>query len=96
MSLKFTLQAEIKQRGYLSIDELEVLVKKLKYKLSTAERRLRKSESPMIKSVMDKTQDNRDYIKGYSYEESPAVKEIREILERERVKKIEVKQQILI
>lgn len=60
MSLKSELQKLIRERGYMSIDDIEAYCKRNNYKLSNAERRLRSSESPMIEAVR---KDN--YIIGY-------------------------------
>ena len=61
-SLKQILQDEIIKRGFVSYDEVCQIADREGYRRSNAERRLRKSESPMIHTVM--SQDNK-YIKGY-------------------------------
>lgn len=64
MSLRSQLNQIIKERKgeLLTIGELEVLCKRLGYKLSNAERRLRPSDSPEIERVM-----KNGYIIGYRY-----------------------------
>ena len=64
MSLKSNLNQIIKDRngGIVSINEIETYCHKAKYKLSNAERRLRKSESPDIEPVYN---DKKTAIIGY-------------------------------
>lgn len=54
MSLKSTLNQIIKDRngGIVTVNEIEAFCHKAHYKLSNAERRLRRSESPDIERVM--------------------------------------------
>ena len=52
MSLKSKLNEAIKLRGYMSFDEVKRYTEELGYKLSNAERRLRRSESPNLDRVM--------------------------------------------
>jgi hypothetical protein len=66
MSLKSNLQQIIKDRkgGIYTLNELEDYCHKANYKLSNAERRLRRSESPDIERVY-----KNGAIIGYKYEE---------------------------
>ena len=50
-SLKNELQRIIRERGYLSTNQVEAYCKEHGYKMSNAERRLRVSDSPMIEAV---------------------------------------------
>lgn len=67
MSLKSTLNQIIKERGSITLAELEELCHKLKYKLSNAERRLRPSDSPDIEPIYN---EKRTAIIGYRFNRS--------------------------
>ncbi len=54
MSLKSQLNQIIRERGSISIQEIEDFCHKAGYKLSNAERRLRKSESPDVEPLWNK------------------------------------------
>jgi hypothetical protein len=54
MSLIKELNDEIKKRGFISVSDFNKLVDSLGYKRSNAERRVRKSDSPMIEPVKNK------------------------------------------
>ena len=71
MSLKSTLNQIIKDRQgeVFTLNELEAFCHKSQYKLSNAERRLRKSESPLISPVWN---DKRTAIVGYRYVDTTA------------------------
>lgn len=60
MSLIKELNRIIRERDYMSVDQIEAYCKEHRYKLSNAERRLRASESPNVEAVRDK-----GYIIGY-------------------------------
>ncbi len=62
MSLKTKLHTLLKNNGYISLQELENFCHQEHYKLATAERILRPSESPLIQRVMKS-----GAIIGYSY-----------------------------
>jgi hypothetical protein len=62
-SLKYELNQAIKRSGYLTVDQVNDLTEELGYKRSNAERRLRKSESPFIRTVTN----SKHYIIGYKY-----------------------------
>jgi hypothetical protein len=51
MSLKKILHKAIKQKQQISINEVHQIAKDLGYKESTAERTLRESESPQVKTI---------------------------------------------
>jgi hypothetical protein len=51
-SLKLRLNQLIQREGYLWLEELDLLCKKWRYKLATAERRLRPSESPNVEPIV--------------------------------------------
>lgn len=65
MSLKSELNRIIKEKSYISIDELEKICKDYRVKISSAERRLR--ESPNIFPVMKRGGKGQNYISGYGY-----------------------------
>lgn len=62
--LKYLLNKKIEQAGYLSIDEVNEIANKTGYKISNAERRLRKSESPSVDAVFN---EKNKYIIGYKW-----------------------------
>lgn len=62
-SLRAILNKEIRERGYLSVNEVEVLCKRENHKMSNAERRLRHSESPNVEPV----KNDKGAIVGYKY-----------------------------
>lgn len=66
-SLKEKLNQLIKSRGYVSSAEIYEFCQREGMKLSNAERRLRKSESPDIIPVMAKSKRGTNYIQGYKY-----------------------------
>ena len=68
MSLKSKLNEAIKQKGYMSFDEVKRYTEELGYKLSNAERRLRRSESPNLERVMKK-----GAIVGYKWINKPDI-----------------------
>lgn len=59
--LKRMLNDEIEKRGYMTINEVHDFAKSLNHKESTAERRLRASESPNIRTVRDEKGNNIRY-----------------------------------
>ena len=61
--LKQLLNEQLKQKGYLSLNEVHKIAKELKYKESNAERRLRQSESPNAEPMFDE----KHHIIGYKY-----------------------------
>ena len=63
ISLKTELHRVIREAHYISTSDLERIVKNLRYKLSNAERRLRPSESPMIREV----KNEKGHITGYEW-----------------------------
>lgn len=71
MSLKAILNKTIQERGYISYDEMVAICRAENKKPSNGERRLRKSDSPMIEAVMS---ENGKYIKGYKVVENPEEK----------------------
>jgi ribosomal protein S8 len=66
-SLWTLLQNFIKERGQISYGEMCQFVAEEGYKISTAERRLRKSESPQINRIHAKSKRNTDYICAYEW-----------------------------
>lgn len=67
MSLKTILNNLIAQRGYVSSEEVYHICQEEGFKLSNAERRLRRSESPNVEPVMAKSKRGTMYIKGYKF-----------------------------
>jgi len=63
ISLKQILQSEIKDRGYLPLDEVHTIASEQGHKQSTAERKLRHSESPTIQAV----ENDKGMIIGYQW-----------------------------
>lgn len=63
MSLIKILNDKIKEAGQLSVEEVEIIAKDNGRKISNAERRLRKSESPNIAPVKNK----KGYITAYRW-----------------------------
>jgi hypothetical protein len=78
-SLRSTLNALIKEKGYLSYEEIVRITLEEGYKPSNAERRLRHSESPDIEPVMAVSKRGTSYIKGYIYKDSSPPEEKKEI-----------------
>lgn len=66
MSLKKELNEWIKCEQFVSYNDVEVYCKENYYRIETATRRLRKSESPNVKAVFKKT-----YITGWKYVAEP-------------------------
>jgi len=62
-SLKNYLMNELMKRGFLSLNEVHDIAKRLEKKESNAERRLRPSESPWAKPVLNE----KNYIIGYKW-----------------------------
>ena len=62
-SLRQILCTEIMKRGFMRLDEVHALANQYGSKESTAERRLRESESPSIEAVRNK----RGFVTGYRY-----------------------------
>jgi hypothetical protein len=69
MSLHKTLNNLIRERGYVSYEEIVRITLEEGYKPSNAERRLRQSESPLVIPVMAKSRRGTDYIKGYKWKQ---------------------------
>lgn len=67
MSLRQSLNDLIKSQGYVTYQEVEVFCERGGYKISNAERRLRKSESPMIEAVLGKKKSGGTAIVGYKW-----------------------------
>ena len=67
ISLKEKLQNLIRERGRISYGEMCQFVAEEGYKISTAERRLRKSDSPMVKGIHAKSKRGTDYICAYEW-----------------------------
>lgn len=67
MSLKLNLHNLIKTQGYISLDQLEDYCHKAHYKLATAERQLRPSQSPQVEGVWN---TKRTAIIGYKWKGS--------------------------
>ena len=63
ISLKKELQNRIKEAVYLSREDVERITKNMGFVSSNAERRLRPSESPMIKEV----KNEKGFIVGYEW-----------------------------
>lgn len=68
MGLKKRLNDEIRKKGYMTIQQIHDFAKSLNQKESTAERRLRASESPNIETVRNK----KGFNIGYKYREVEA------------------------
>lgn len=66
-SLWTLLQNFIRERGRITYGEMCQFVAEEGYKISTAERRLRKSESPQINRIHAKSKRNTDYICAYEW-----------------------------
>jgi hypothetical protein len=66
-SLWTLVQNFIRERGQISYGEMCQFVAEEGYKISTAERRLRKSESPQINRIHAKSKRNTDYICAYEW-----------------------------
>lgn len=64
-SLRQQLNNEIKRKGYLSYEEMVKICLEEGYRISNAERRLRKSESPEIEAVMGVSKRGTSYVKGW-------------------------------
>ena len=64
LSLKQYLNNEIMREGFLPLDKVHGIALALGHKQSTAERKLRASESPMIRAV----KNEQGYIIGYRYD----------------------------
>ena len=62
-ALKKYLITEIMKQGYLTLEQVHAIAESLGHKESTAERRLRESESPLIEAV----RNEKGYIQGYRY-----------------------------
>lgn len=69
MSLKTELNQIIKERTYVPYEEIVRYCMEYGAKISQAERRLRKSDSPNVVPEMAKSRRNTDYIKGYWWKE---------------------------
>lgn len=52
--LKKILNDKIREKGYISVDEMELICKQNNKKISNGERRLRKSDSPNVEAVENK------------------------------------------
>lgn len=72
MSLKSLLNDEIQRRGYLSLNEVHAIATREGKKVSNAERRLRASESPDVKSVTNE----KGFIIGYKWIGAPKATDI--------------------
>lgn len=70
-SLRAKLIRLIMEKGYLSYGEFAEFVTQEGYKVSSGERRLRKSESPNIETDERKSRRGTMYIAGYSYKKPP-------------------------
>ena len=55
------LNEEIERKGFMTINEVHAFAKELNHKESNAERRLRPSESPNIKTIRDEKGNNIGY-----------------------------------
>lgn len=75
MSLRSTLNEIIRQQGYLSYGEVARIAAEEGYKLSNAERRLRRSESPYVKPIEGVSKRGTKYIVGYEYDPPEKKKE---------------------
>lgn len=75
MSLRLILNKEIERRGYLSSEDMTGICLREGYKASNGERRLRKSESPNVETIMKKSKRGTEYIAGYTWRgtEKPAI-----------------------
>jgi len=67
MSLKSILNNLIRERGEVSYGEIVQISLEEGYKVSNAERRLRKSESPSIDPIMGTGKRGNRYIKAYKW-----------------------------
>lgn len=67
MSLKSNLNNLIKEKGYITYQEMIEYCVENGYKTSNAERRLRHSESPNVKAIMGKKKSGGYAIIGYQW-----------------------------
>ena len=81
MSLHSHLNRIIKERGYLSREEMEKIVRDMQFSVSNAERRLRRSESPNVTEVMGKNQRGITVIVGYRWNGEEVQQKVEKILE---------------
>lgn len=70
-SLKEKLNDLIREKGEVSYGEIAEIVSVWGYRLSTAERRLRQSESPNVEPIMGYSQRHTEYIKGWKWSGAP-------------------------
>jgi hypothetical protein len=80
-SLRQKLNDLIRSRGEVSYGELCQYVAELGYRVSTAERRLRHSESPDIEPVMKTSKRGTPYISGYKVGTGKVEREILGVVE---------------
>jgi hypothetical protein len=66
-SLWSLLHRFIREHGYVTYGDMCMFTAEEGYKISTAERRLRKSESPQINRIHAKSKRNTDYICAYEW-----------------------------
>ena len=69
MSLQVILNNLIQNKGYVPYEEVVRVTLEEGYKVSNAERRLRRSESPKVKPIMKTSKRGTRYIGAYEWEE---------------------------
>ena len=72
-SLKSILNTEIRSAGYLSVQQVYDIARSMQNKVSNAERRLRPSESPNVRSI--RSADSPHAIIGYEWDNTAPQKE---------------------
>lgn len=65
--LRIKLNNLIRERGYLSYDDMEAECKRLGYRTETGRRRLEPKESPCVKKIFKRGVRGEDYTAGYEY-----------------------------